>query len=259
MDVRQKPEKYLEEKLQQVVDEAFETRSKLERNMSRRELVAFDKVLAKYLEPENLLKRLETSIEEDYSLVFQGREMIEQAQISRQNTSDQLKKQPDMQREFNKSIKNEDALFKSMAFGAVTEMKYKHQVENPDHENYMDKKYQFSPYTFERFYMDQLEKDAKVAPREVNAADYEPKYDIQSEPTPYMNQQAREEQFFDDHTLFMENKKDQQDRIKLFYILEQFYEHTRENPDKLSSAQDHMREYFADPENTFFFDKNKIQ
>jgi len=60
--------------------------------------------------------------------------MIEQAEQSRQNSSDQLKKQPDMQREFNKSIKNEDALFKSMAFGAVTEMKYKHQVENPDHE-----------------------------------------------------------------------------------------------------------------------------
>ncbi len=93
-----------------------------------------------------------------------------------------------MQREFNKSIKNEDALFKSMAFGAVTEMKYKHQVENPDHEFFQDKKYQFSPFTFERFYMDQLEKDAKVAPREVNAADYEPKYDLPSEPTPYMNQ-----------------------------------------------------------------------
>jgi hypothetical protein len=55
MDVRQKPEIYLSKKLQQVVDEAFVTRAKLERNMSRRELVALDKVLAKYLEPENLL------------------------------------------------------------------------------------------------------------------------------------------------------------------------------------------------------------
>ena len=38
--------------------------------MSRRELLAFDKVLSRYLEPENLLKRLEASIQEDYSLVF---------------------------------------------------------------------------------------------------------------------------------------------------------------------------------------------
>jgi hypothetical protein len=31
-----------------------------------------------------------------------------------------------MQREYNKTIKNEDALFKSMAYGAVAEMKIKH-------------------------------------------------------------------------------------------------------------------------------------
>jgi len=62
-----------------VIEEAFETRKKLERNMSRRELVAFDKVLAKYLEPENLLKRLDAAIEEDYSAVFQGRQVAEHA------------------------------------------------------------------------------------------------------------------------------------------------------------------------------------
>lgn len=56
-----------------MIEEAFETRKKLERNMSRRELVAFDKVLAKYLEPANLLKRLDAAIDEDYSAVFQGR------------------------------------------------------------------------------------------------------------------------------------------------------------------------------------------
>jgi len=67
------------------------------------------------------------------------------------------------------------------------------------------------------------------------------------------------DKFLEDHRLFVENKKEQQDRIKLFYILEQFFEHAREKPDKMSAAQDHMREYFADPENTFFFDKNKIQ
>lgn len=55
MDVRLKPEKYVADKLQEVVNEAFETRRKLERNMNRRELLALDKVLAKYLEPETLL------------------------------------------------------------------------------------------------------------------------------------------------------------------------------------------------------------
>lgn len=63
----------------------------------------------------------------------------------------------------------------------------------------------------------------------------------------YLDQRARENQFFEDHALFLENKKEQQDRTKLFYILEQFYEHTRENPDKMSDAQDHMKHYFSDP------------
>jgi len=55
------------------VNEAFEVRRKLERNMNRRELVAFDKVLSKYLEPENVLKRVKTSIAEDYSMINHGR------------------------------------------------------------------------------------------------------------------------------------------------------------------------------------------
>lgn len=164
-----------------------------------------------------------------------------------------------MQREYTKSIKDEDALYKRMALGAVTEMKYKTQVENPDNLNHMDKVYMFSSHTFERLYMEQLEKDAKSAPRTIDAADYEPKFDDLAEQMPYLDQKAREEKFFEDHTLFLENKKEQQDRIKLFYILEQFYEHSRENPDKMSKAQDHMKEYFSDPDNTFFFDKNKIQ
>ena len=78
MDVRKAPEKYVADKLQLVVNEAFVTRRKLEKNMSRRELVAFDRVLAKYLEPENLIERLQVAIEEDYSLIFHGRQQIEQ-------------------------------------------------------------------------------------------------------------------------------------------------------------------------------------
>jgi hypothetical protein len=58
MDVRKPPKKYVADKMQEVVEEAFEVRRKLEKNMNRRELLAFDKVLGKYLEPENLLKRL---------------------------------------------------------------------------------------------------------------------------------------------------------------------------------------------------------
>ena len=70
MDVRKPAKLYVADKLQDVVNDAFVVRRKLERNMNRRELLAFDKVLGRYLEPANLMKRLEAAIEEDYSLIF---------------------------------------------------------------------------------------------------------------------------------------------------------------------------------------------
>lgn len=115
MDVRLKPEKYVKNKLQQVVDEAFEARRKLERNMSRRELIAFDKVLAKYLEPKTLMKRLNAAIEEDYSAVFQGRQVVEQSTNKASTAEYDVVSAPNMQRKFNKEIKDEDALYKRLA------------------------------------------------------------------------------------------------------------------------------------------------
>lgn len=79
MDVRLKPEKYVKNKLQEVVDEAFQTRLQLEKNMTRNELLALDKVLTKYLEPEQLLKRLQESIESDYANISQTRQIFEHA------------------------------------------------------------------------------------------------------------------------------------------------------------------------------------
>ena len=171
-------------------------------------------------------------------------------------------KTPNTQREYNKSIKNEDALYKQMAYGAILEQKYKTSIENPDHVTFMDKRHRFQDNSFERWYINQMEIEAKKDPRPINEADYQPKkfVGVTGQPLPtYLNQEQREKKFFEDHSLFIENKKEQQDRTKLFYILEQFFEHTREKPDPMSTAQDHMRDYFADPENTFFFDKNKIQ
>ena len=76
-DVRKPPKKVVEGILEGIVVEAFETRKKMEKNMSRRELVAFDKVLSKYLQPENILAKVEASIAEKYRLINQGRQRVE--------------------------------------------------------------------------------------------------------------------------------------------------------------------------------------
>lgn len=53
----------------------------------------------------------------------------------------------------------------------------------------------------------------------------------------------------------------------MYFVLEQFFESQRQNPAKgatageraLAEAQEHIRDYFSQPENTEFFDKNKIR
>ena len=43
--------------------------------MTRRELIAFDKIVAKYLCPKNVASRLTESLEADYNLLMQGSAM----------------------------------------------------------------------------------------------------------------------------------------------------------------------------------------
>lgn len=75
----------------------------------------------------------------------------------------------------------------------------------------------------------------------------------------YKTQHELEDDMKKDHALYLENKKETMERIQLFYVLEQFYEHARQNKkEQVSEADQAIRDYFAEPENTFFFDKNKI-
>ena len=164
--------------------------------MNRRELVAFDKVLSKYLEPENVLKRVKTSIAEDYSMINHGRQMHEQVAQMKTTEAEALKKEPNNQRNYNKEIKDEEALYKQMAYGAMVETKYKNQIADRDNDTFKDKEYILSPYTFERWYMGQLELDAKSDPRPIIENDYQPKKFMRAaaadEPV-YLKQREREE------------------------------------------------------------------
>jgi len=73
MDVRKPAGKYVNDKMLMLIDELFEIRGELEKNMNRRELASFDKVFAKYLQKEQLMPRLTLSVHEDYHLANVGR------------------------------------------------------------------------------------------------------------------------------------------------------------------------------------------
>ena len=75
---------------------------------------------------------------------------------------------------------------------------------------------------------------------------------------PFKEKEEREQDLKNEYKLYLEGKLEQQERIRLFYILEQFNEEARQKPNPASRGQAAIKEYFSDPDNTYFFDKNKI-
>jgi len=62
MDVRKPADKYVKETLRSIMDELFEARRNLEKHLSRRELLAYDQVLSKFLKPDVLMAKLKRRI-----------------------------------------------------------------------------------------------------------------------------------------------------------------------------------------------------
>jgi len=62
LDPRTPPELYIDNKLKTILEEVFEIRGKLEKTLSRNELLAYDKVLIKHLTHENIMPRLKSLI-----------------------------------------------------------------------------------------------------------------------------------------------------------------------------------------------------
>jgi hypothetical protein len=62
LDVRKPANKFVEDKLTQILSEVFEIRQRLEKTFTRNELLAYDKILLKHLTQENLLPKLRTEI-----------------------------------------------------------------------------------------------------------------------------------------------------------------------------------------------------
>ncbi len=255
-DVRKPANKYVEDKLAVMVKELFEIRLELEKSMSRSELIAFDKVFAKHLQYERLYPRLVDAINADYGCIDRGGAASHMERESRKDIETQLMKVDNTQREFNKNIKNEDALFKLLAFNGARER----AAEELDADRRASTSQRWDYNSWEEYYRENLRHDAQKPARAVNPADF-----VQRKPWEYTpadaefkNREEREAEYVAQHSLYLENKKEQQERIKMFYVLEQMYEETRANPNPSSKAHAAIKNYFAEPENTFFFDKNKI-
>ncbi len=91
--------------------------------MTRHELIAFDNVLARYLQKDKLMPRLKHQIESDYNLAHSAKSLVNMHKDNKADMEVHNMKLHHNQRHYNKKIKNEDAEFKLLAYSAMLDRK----------------------------------------------------------------------------------------------------------------------------------------
>jgi len=85
-------------------------------------------------------------------------------------------------------------------------------------------------------YQEQLLADAKVPARPIDPSVFEAKVRAPQlsgsdrQDAGFLDMRGRREQFYDERLEYKDNKLEQQDRMELFYVLEQFFESSRTSP-----------------------------
>ena len=113
-DARKPAADYVDDKLKGILHECMSYREKLEKDMTRNELVAFDRTLARYLKHEHLVKKLQYELENDMNGLLEGAAIVDLA-AARKNDEEALGLrifEGETQRDYNKAIVNEDAEYK---------------------------------------------------------------------------------------------------------------------------------------------------
>lgn len=115
----------------------------------------------------------------------------------------QLLKKPNEQADFNKEVKNEDALYKFLAYSGMLE-KNRREDLNKTRKN---SEISFGLENFEEFYKNELQRDAKRDPRAINPADYQLKRGASANPAEgFKNTKEREADYIREFDLYKENK-----------------------------------------------------
>lgn len=177
----------------------------------------------------------------------------------KENETIQFLKSENQQPDFNKELKNEDALFKFLAFSGMLEQSRREDINKTRKNNELI----YGVENFTEFYKQELQKDSKKEPRPIDPELYQQRRGTETDAAKigegFKTHADKEADYFREYELFKENKKEQLERNQLFFVFEQFFSHAKSNPDPLNKAQEAIVDYFKDTENTFFFDKNKIQ
>ena len=200
-DVRRPAQQYVSDKLSETLQEIFAVRAKVEKTLSRNELLAYDKVLISYLQKDVLVPRLKAKAQQDFNELHQAKQTTEMRHEGKNNQEMQaLKSNYNEQPEFNRQVVDEDALYKFLAYSAMLEKNRRVDMKK----TLKNVELVYGEENFDRFYRNQLMQDAKREPRKYNPEDYLPRKGEKQ--LPFRNTQQREEDYYKEFELFKENK-----------------------------------------------------
>ena len=202
-DVRKPAAQYVEDKLGDLLDQVFDVRKKVEKTLTRNELLAYDRTLASHLTKDTLLPRLKEAVMNDKNNLLQLQQSSDMLAEGKKNEEFQSIKHRNEQPEFNEELKNEDALYKFLAYSGMLEKKRREDINKTRKNNEMI----YGLENFEEFYKGELKKDSKSEPRPINPNDYQPKrVDNAKAAEGFRNSAQREADYFQEFELFKENK-----------------------------------------------------
>ena len=121
----------------------------------------------------------------------------------KKNADTQIMKRHNEQPEFNSQVKNEDALYKFLAYSGVLEKKRRENLDKTRKNNELV----YGVENFEEFYKQELQRDAKRDPRPINPTDYQQKrVDNSKAGEGFLTAAEREAQYFNEFEIYKENK-----------------------------------------------------
>lgn len=163
-DVRKPVDLYVKDKLTKIVEELFEARNKVEKYMSRQELLAYDQVMMSYLSHENLLPKLRREIYKDFNQFEQQSQMVNHALESEESIGKQFGKTRNKQEIFNRDVQDEDSYFKMLAYAGMLEKRRRNRRKET-----LDDMSIFAGFeAFDQWYIDHLLQQAKQKPRPID-------------------------------------------------------------------------------------------
>lgn len=91
-DVRMPVDEYVDRKFNSVLEEVFEGRLKVEKHLSRQELLAYDRMLSKYLKKSTIMNKIRREAYLDYNTLSQAGQELDQMGDSKDSEEMQQRK-----------------------------------------------------------------------------------------------------------------------------------------------------------------------